>query len=441
MAATDQGDADLRRSFEAVVMPTDTPIAFDADRWRHTTAPRAARMVRAVRQLKRMVFAVVSTAAAAAVFALPALAGRPQAATEPPVPTWSGKGPLASVRMVSPKVGWAMTQFGPPNLILHTTTGPRGFKAVFTYPVPPGVSYGTTWHVFSGMASILVLNNLVPHTLVVERTTDGGAHWRDTRIVLPKRDGQWFLGQWSWWNTQDGIMAVYLVKKDRERVWLGPRAVAYYRTTTGGRRWSPVRFDIGRRAPQDLGILALTGHRTVIAGTSTTLWRSTDQGRTFAKVALPAPPGGGAPRLLGGGSVAFPDGGRTGVLLAEAGSAAVAYVTTDGGSRWRVSQEFPDTPDPLLATAGGSWWVTAGTGEIWATVDSGARWLPIGVPALFTALMKQKYLLQREYFASATVGYAIWETSFVDEKIVMTSDGGRTWSVVWSYSPLGNPGP
>lgn len=445
---SDSTDGALRRSFTAQGLPAEAPV-FDRERWAAATAPRARRQLAQAQRRKRAWFALASAAAAAVLVALPALHDsvvRPQAASGSAVPVWSGKGPLFDFRMVSAGKGWAMSGVGPP-IILRTKSGPRGFQAVSHFPVAVGHSaYGYSWHVFGARSALLAVGNLVPHAIVVARTADGGAHWSDTRLVMPRQDGRWFYGSTYWWSGQDGLMVVRPMKRLPHGVTVMPGSWLY-RTTTGGRQWAPLVSNLsGMPGTSRPGVIGLTGRATVIAAAgASALWRSANGGRTFGRVVLPPPPGGGSLAIVPGG-LAFSGQGATGVLLATDGTTAVAYRTTDGGAQWSLAAEFPNAPEPLLSASGADWWVTSaswpepkGSGQVWRSTDGGRRWTSLGTPARFSALMHQGFQLHHVSFVSARVGYAVWQTKFYGQEILATANGGVSWSVARSGSV--SPGP
>lgn len=445
-AMPDSTEDALRRSFQAAGLPAEAP-AFDRERWAAATAARARGQLARARRRQRTSFALLSAAAAAVLVALPALTGpavRPQAASRGALPVWSGKGPLVDFRMVSASTGWAVPAGGPP-VILRTTSGPSGFRAVSPFPVAVGYSaYGFSWHVFGARSALLAVGNLVPHTVVVARTTDGGARWSDTRLVMPRQDGRWFYGTTYWWSRQDGLMEVSQAVRRPHGVTVLPGSWLY-RTTTGGRRWMPAVSNLSGMPRQSRpAVIGVAGRRTVIAAAGAgALWRSANGGRTFTRVVLPPPPGGGRVAIVPGG-LAFSAQGATGVLLATDGSAAVAYRTTDGGAQWSVAAEFPHAPEPILSTSGQDWWVSSanwpepeGSGQVWRSTDGGRHWVSLGIPALFQTLMRQRFQLHHVSFVSAHVGYAVWENKFGRQQIVATADGGATWALarLGSVSP------
>jgi photosystem II stability/assembly factor-like uncharacterized protein len=223
------------------------------------------------------------------------------------------------------------------------------------------------------------------------RTSDGGASWHRVATMQPeRRGGRGVLPTLGRFEFEPGGTTGWLSNN-----LIGSRL---YRTTDGGRSWRPVRLPAPVGAIR--GLPALFGRTlvepvTIGAGAATASLRvyvSKDGGATWSLAsALPdaaRPSCGNAPLPT---SIATPSAWWA---AAFRNHQAVAYRTMDAGAHWSalatpapVSAGFCG-PDQIAApTASRAWLVTPGTAgtnetRIYATTNAGSTWRRIDLAAL-----------------------------------------------------------
>jgi photosystem II stability/assembly factor-like uncharacterized protein len=273
----------------------------------------------------------------------------------------------------------------------------------------------------------VVIYNLDTVGVTVYRTSDGGRTWKSTAAgshsmaagsvatvqFLTRRRG-WLVEQ-----NPTGPVAYLLASTDGGARWHkiaalpevapvefvspteawqagGEFSLRLFHSSDGGRRWRRVRVPIPpheRMAHVFYGSLAFFGHEilapvTFVRGRDAELdvYRSTDDGRSWRRVATLAPTGREpAPCLPAPLSVAFTTADDWWVAAYPSGR-PVAYQTTDAGRRWRT---IPITahgavaacplPDVQAVSAGSAWVMlrTAHDFALYATSDAGAHWHPL----------------------------------------------------------------
>jgi photosystem II stability/assembly factor-like uncharacterized protein len=227
------------------------------------------------------------------------------------------------------------------------------------------------------------------------RSTDGGQAWTQSSvptseslndIAFPSAqigyaldsDGKFFKttnGGTSWASLDTGTTArpSTLAAASTSAVMLvGPTGVR--RTTNGGSAFSTVKGNISKAKLQewDKG-----GSAWFVWGVSSTLWRSTNNGSSWSKVALPK---------------------KVKISQADFASSSTGYLRDTGGRIWRTSN------------TGKSWSVMAGTGT--------SRTTGMSFSSTSTG-----FLIMSRFGQASDAGY-----------VLRTTDSGKTWNpqLVWN---------
>jgi photosystem II stability/assembly factor-like uncharacterized protein len=168
------------------------------------------------------------------------------------------------------------------------------------------------------------------------------------------------------------------------------------------------------------------------------LYRTTDSGRSWERVALPVPPRYAGRRMTVDPPAFF--GERDGVASARVldpktkAQHVVVYVTRDGGATWSA-RPAPAAADlrgytfgfsgntPFSAASAEEWKLMVGR-SLYITHDAGLRWSV--VRARYAPMPPAVWDVQ---FMSASAGWAIFGVSN-GAALVQTTNGGRDWTPV-----------
>ncbi len=303
-------------------------------------------------------------------------------ASQPPTvtPLW-----LDSLKMVSSRIGWA----------LRWTSNPGSLAPSLLVPARTTVG-GVTWTVVTPSTARVAPNSASDlFVLDAERawldigttlysTSNGGASW--TRLATFDH-----LGSLDFVNAQDGW--------DMENLGaaMGQDAVAIYRSTDGGRRWSLVA-----RTP------SLVGSGVSLGGLTTDCDKN---GIVFA-----TPSDGWITEYCNAGSLGF-------------------FTTHDGGSSW-TQQHLPVpsacsdgcgvSPPTFFGSTG---FLTVGRASmLFVTHDTGATWARVSLPVT----RSRSWIVQ---FVDAHHGFVVpgsLEGGATGHVLYTTSDAGATWAPVHS---------
>ena len=156
---------------------------------------------------------------------------------------------------------------------------------------------------------------------------------------------------------------------------------------------------------------------------------STDDGRTFERRVLPAPPpvAGGGP---GGGMTVLANPTRRGMftVLVASSSGADAYITVDAGSTWTKGASVPGVPMTRTAHLTGAY---SGSGVIAVSWQAAYPSATAG-PVRFGAPPGLDGWHQPWQFSDMSDRFEIWS--------VVSRDGGRTFSAPFKVSTAPSPG-
>ncbi|MDB5033377.1 MAG: hypothetical protein JWQ98_618 [Chlorobi bacterium] len=236
----------------------------------------------------------------------------------------------------------------------------------------------------------------------VMKTTDGGDNWS-----LASLEGVW-ASDLAFFNADHGFAPGQN---------LACGCASLETTTDGGATWTEKTFPDTKGFH---GIRLLNGTTAIIDGAASTIYRTTDAGATWKKIAIDL---GGEVSL---GQMSFPTPLIGYVIGAPKGRNVVnvVYKTTDGGLTWKMVHDEGGTSTTLyqnIAFATADTGVITGRAEskaIYRTVDGGVTWKRVYKPVL-----PETAVMAGIAFPSAKVGYACGS----DGTIVTTTDGGGTW--------------
>jgi photosystem II stability/assembly factor-like uncharacterized protein len=264
-------------------------------------------------------------------------------------------------------------------------------------------------------------------------TVDGGQHWR--QLGQP-RSGPLrrvhFSSRTEGWGVAGGT------DHATEGPMLPRGATTLVRTTDGGRSWSA----LGVPAPPQAVCFTAPGDGWLASGRS--VWRSTDGGRGWrSRPSLTLPLAAGGPPISAELQCAEP--GAAWVLFSGGGAAAghspyALYTTSDGGAHWRGVLGEPGTMGNLLR-------LPAGPGSYpgpFSVIDTRRAFLLSPTPpaeATGAVLISQGSRLLRlpdlpwtvlsrplsVSFASATRGWVVGADAAGRAVLLATTDGGRSW--------------
>jgi photosystem II stability/assembly factor-like uncharacterized protein len=352
-----------------------------------------------------------------------------------PLPLVSDLGPIVGAQLLDAGNGWALTSDslrwrGPEER--WRTTSPRAAA---------GMDLLSAFFL-DRRAGWLVAADLPrdggPTELTAFRTTDGGVTWDASS-----------MGQVSVQQSEDGTGPLYLSFVDARHGWLlvntrlpGQSAEqetgTLFRTTDGGRGWQRLAD-----APTPGGIRFLT-HQRGWQVWNDQLHETRDGGRTWSVVPLPPVPGGPGRLLLADLPTVFADGtGFLPVLLVPARSGASFTAgfleTRDGGGTWGPPRPVPRTsanvPLPAVAASGTLLVLVPDTSTVARSDDGGRTWRsgPTDLPRRgYTQLAGMA-------FVDGTTGWLLSEflpgcspdpTCGTTGALLRSRSGGRSWATI-----------
>ncbi len=359
---------------------------------------------------------------------------------------------LKSLQMFDQVHGWAIS-FDAAH-VLHTTTGVTGFQDVS----PPRLTQLSSqvyqlvgsfflnerlaWIVLIGPTSLTATTP--PTQGLVERTTDGGRNWQETRFPRPV-GGQALL---SFSSAQDGWVLLI------EGAAAGSEAVEVLRTSDGGASFQTVEKTTPSTgyAPGLLpfggdktGISFLDQHVGWITGSNGLFYQTRDGGVTWYLQRLPLPqpvPGyAGAevaeiqpPRFFTAQEGILP------VVLVTDRPLQVIYHTHDAGTTWQPTTQpleeqleggmmnLTDFVNPQVG-----WAASLHNGVVLfsRTTDGGQNWENLR-NTLWAIPPGPGGPIAQLNFVSQTTGWLLLETNLgqTPPRLLFTSDAGHTWKEV-----------
>jgi photosystem II stability/assembly factor-like uncharacterized protein len=206
----------------------------------------------------------------------PSFGRAPASAVRPGTSAASGY-QLGAIDFVTPTTGWAIAVFDDGDyLVLHTTDGGEQWSPELS---GPSNGHSTFMRFFDPSDGVFALLGARP---LLYRTTDGGKTWSSEAALTAQAS----VLAWSFTDPANGWM---LVRKDPHAV----NSSNLYRTSDAGGTW----VDLGSpvKAPDFAYGVAFarggTGWLVSMSG-GAYAYESEDYGRTWSRVALPAPAAG-----------------------------------------------------------------------------------------------------------------------------------------------------
>lgn len=369
------------------------------------------------------------TALTAAALMLPACTQ--VAATAKPAPTPSASagpagGPtFGTVHMITPQVGWAMTEQG----VVRTTDGWAHWLNVG----PPDVSgLGAGAQFVSGTEAWVVAGKpQTPRESTIFHTTDGGSSWSNAVLRDPAAVGP---GEPDFIDMPHGWLFVSY------GVAAGSEGGAIYRTVDGGAQWTKMEETVGgvQEAPGSLPfgcdkagisfINATTGWASgSCAGGAPYFYVSHDAGRTWTSQPLPLPGSIAQESEQWSASIPVFFDARSGYFVLT-GSMALLYTTSNAGVTW-TSHILPlgGWSNPLGAVAFSSpsdgWLISSDGALVYRTTDGAQHWTSFRPLPPLTGLQNVDVI-------DALHAIAVLNPSGNQSVLRITNDGGHAWTQV-----------
>jgi photosystem II stability/assembly factor-like uncharacterized protein len=367
--------------------------------------------------------------------------------SQQPAPVHAMRAPLSltGVEMIGARIGWGVSN----RLVFRTVDGGQNWTEVMPCGIPVqhqlGVYFlsGTDAWIAVSPAAVPKTNAIHRGPVTVFRTTNGGQTWQRLLVpiqgsVEPFSDLTFANRHDGWFWLDDGTMSV-------------PSFVLLH-TLDGGQHWMSVA-DVGPRHRSVAMFPSCNCGRAITFRDDTTgwvtgsnlapsatsgpfLWVTRDSGRRWQHQSLPLPNGYHfsqtyPPHFFGLGEGILP------VQLVRGKSADVfdAYLTHNGGMTWTSTTPLVL---PELAQVGSvptfsfsdrlHGWVSNGS-DLYHTADGGRHWIrlqPHGLHNLIAQLDfadRNRGIAQVRFILGRSPAY-----------LLHTSDGGRTWRVVSTYS-------
>ncbi len=331
---------------------------------------------------------------------------------------------IGSLRMFTETEGWAASD----TQLFHTKDGALHWDNVT--PKPPGLPVAGGQHIdnvffLSASQAWVALSNGGGSSLeLIFRTSTGGASWQQSQV--PSGHTGTAL---SFVNIQDGWLL------DNQGAAAGSEAVDVYRTTDGGTTWKK----IASATPDGKGALPFGGDKTGLSFVSATtgwvtgaepvenffwLYRTQDGGITWKQQALPLPPNQPKQQYDLKPPV-FLD-GRHGFLQASYSTSAgtpglVLYATQNAGQTWTAAGTVPGMATIVNALDAQHLWATDGS-VLYASSDGGQTWA--------TLINRDNFKNVGELnFLAPQIGFAL-SVKDGSAYVLKTTDGGQTWAFV-----------
>jgi photosystem II stability/assembly factor-like uncharacterized protein len=338
---------------------------------------------------------------------------------------------FATYDFVSPSLGWALIAENqnvfsplPPQAprfwVFRTTDGAKSWHKQFT---------GTFANVFAGGLQFFGQTNGIVDMgglakMVIYRTSDGGEHW--SLVSLPNN-----TIESSFADPMDGWVAA----------WLDPNGSAekpqLLSTADGGQTWTPRQWPASAFWPGN-GILGEQHFRSDGEGwfgglgLQAMAYSTPDGGNSWQTHAIPIAPG-----LFSTPPAADPNVNVDVTLLPQTGVLTVVtgaygqqhrFTSFDHGETWKLVDSPPNaTPYTSYLYVDDQHWWAMGAGSLSKTSDAGQTWTRLEAsPPLETWFYSPHVIDAGHAWAQLT-----WiATSSSDSALVMSSDGGVSWTPV-----------
>lgn len=224
-------------------------------------------------------------------------------------------------------------------------------------------------------------------------------HWSPAGLVAATARGLALLApSRRQWTTPAGAPSspVYALASppDDPNVVLAAGQTGLYRSEDGGRKWQPMRS-----APAPLFRLLVApgaGHAWLLAAGDGFVVRSPDLGQHFLGGRLSLDAGGSASARIVQ-LAAAPAGAGPALLLAA--TSRGLYLSQDEGETWTLAGHgLPATAfGAVHVQSGGLYALAADTDQAFRSLDGGAHWAPVALPAASEALARAAPMLPRPW--------------------------------------------
>ncbi len=355
----------------------------------------------------------------------PASAG--SSSTTAPVNTVPAKQlQFTNIRMVSTSIGWSLTHSG----VYKTVDGGRNWYNAGPSNTQIKNPSGEFLNVNDAWIVLITPNNGNANAFQVIRTVDGGRNWQTSSTVAAP-GVQDYPGGPMFINSQDGWIEVVT----NGGPGAGSESVAIFRTTDGGMSWTKVADTTkpGSDLPNG-GFKSGISFKDTQNGWATGrdassapwLYVTHDGGVSWKKQALPGAWTNDAnASLLTTPPVFF---GNKGVLPVSVslpnGAGTAIYTTSDGGETWTAPQgltafTIDSTNDIYVTDQTHAWAINSKDKQLYMT--SSINWQTWKSPAVTSP-----YKFVQLSFVDATNGWAIGGAQ--GNALLHTLDGGDNWT-------------
>ncbi len=285
---------------------------------------------------------------------------------------------LAAVSTADAWVSYAGVTSGSPQTLVATRDGGRQWTRVGWLPSPNCTLQFLTAKV--GWC-VTTLGAMGSEAVTVYRTTDGGQHWTlKSASASPPHSGTpgslpvgcdkyvAFTAPtvgWAAFLCPIGLSPIY-ESVDGGRTWTRQSVAAL----PASYRLGSVGDDLWNGAPVAVGAIAAAGLTVEDPGVRSLVYRSTDGGRTWSPVSLP-----GTPRQWSV-DVVTP-------TTWKLSSGRTVLTTTDAGVSWVTvtsNLAFPVQGGPQYVTANDGWYATYDQRTLYRTDTGGASWKLVRLP-------------------------------------------------------------
>lgn|GEM_PF-7049156 len=357
---------------------------------------------------------------------------------------------LSGVRMLSVSTGWAWGWRGGRLSLWRTSDGGERWTEVSAPSVTADPSFASITGVADfptareGIVAALASNGIGP-LLEVFSTVDGGRTWKKVHDAAFAEGGALLSLQMV--TPRDGYLlasAGFAMQREQKTL---------LRTTDGGRTWQVASSDTGyvpwprptsSALPEEGDVRTLfRPDGTGFAGTTVELetpsfiglYRSTNFGATWRRVALALPPGLASQDYTVTQAPVM-DGEDGTLIVAVRGKdvATLTYRTSDGGASWTLASRL----NAMFLAAGfsssESGLLFSTDGRAWRTSDGGGTWTEMPLPAALARSLAAGDTIAELDALSPTVAWMVLlhpsTLSAADDvtTLFVTHDGGRAWT-------------
>jgi len=281
------------------------------------------------------------------------------------------------------------------------------------------------------------LNSSVAGVLI-ERTVDGGLHWRRTLLpISADLDGQIFL-------RFVGNQGTLLMTSSAA---LGIMSKVLYHSVDAGKTWQMISSNLAPRITEHC--LPNKGYPTGISfrsasegwvtfsshsGKDEQLYKTFDSGKTWINQTLVSSPDRPKNLVAVSPPAFFGIEKNEGVLptrISADKEAILIYLTHDGGKKWVPQNAVFSSESPFFVSASKGYVLNTSKNAFYVTNDSGQTWIQTRPKKLHVS----RYAIAKMDFISDKIGWILATDNYSKNKtttLLETLDGTNSWTVIYS---------